>query len=49
MPSGSGVVELRSNDADYCALLGSGGVSCWFNNDWSTGMSMTTPVSVSGF
>lgn len=37
LPAGSGVVELRSIDADYCALLGSGSVTCWYNSTWYSG------------
>jgi hypothetical protein len=31
LPAGSGAVEIRSGDSEACALLTSGGVTCWGN------------------
>jgi hypothetical protein len=31
LPAGSGAVEIRSGDSEACALLASGGVTCWGN------------------
>ena len=49
LPAGSGVVELRSIDADYCALGASGSVTCWYNSGWDPGsVEFGTGVSVPG-
>jgi alpha-tubulin suppressor-like RCC1 family protein len=44
LAAGSGVAELRSIDFDYCGLLSSGSVTCWY----TTSDFPSTPATVPG-
>jgi len=48
LPAGSGVVELRSIDYDYCGVLSSGSVTCWYNSGGSGALQFGTPVTIPG-
>jgi alpha-tubulin suppressor-like RCC1 family protein len=48
LPSGSGAIELRSNDTNFCALLSGGGVTCWGDTSGLATGSTGAPAIVAG-